>query len=157
MLQVTAVFVAPVKLAVNWRVCPTPSVTVAGLTVRLTDERVMTAIPDFVGSPTLVAVTITDCGFASAPPAAVKRPDASIVPALDGFTDQVTLVLASPVTVAVNCWVPTCPRVTAKGETLMITGGGVKVTVAVANLVESPTLVAVTVTDCCVVTTAGAE
>jgi hypothetical protein len=60
--------------------------------------------------------------------------------------DQVTAVLELPVTVAVNCCVP---PVNSEADVGLIvtatTGGGVTVTVAVANLLESATLVARTV------------
>ena len=87
----------------------------------------------------------------------MKKPVESIVPAVTGFKDHVTAVLERPLTDAVNCCVPIVPSVTASGETLITTGGGVKLTVAVPVLVPSATLVAVTVTVCKVVTVAGAE
>lgn len=156
MLQVTAVFVAPLTLAANCCVCPTPSVTVPGVMLTATEDRVKMAIPDLLLSATLVAVTTTVWGLLSAPPAAVNKPLALMLPALVGLIDHVTLVLAMPVTVAVNCCVPTWPNVTANGETVIVTGGGVKVNVAVPDFVLSPTLVAVIVTVCCVLTLAGA-
>jgi hypothetical protein len=61
------------------------------------------------------------------------------------FTDQVTVVVLLPVTVAVNCCVWPTPTVTAEGETE--TWICVKVTVAVAVFELSATLVAVMVTD----------
>ena len=58
---------------------------------------------------------------------------------------QVTAELVLGVTVAVNCWLAPGCRVTVKGE--MVTAmGGVMVTCALADLVASATLVAVTVT-----------
>ena len=65
-----------------------------------------------------------------------------------GEMDQVTAVLAEPVTVVENC----CAgedgvRVTLAGATETVTGG-TRVTVAVAVLVESAVLVAVMVTVC---------
>ena len=62
------------------------------------------------------------------------------------------LVLA---TVAVNCWVWETPREDVGGETETVTGG-TRLTVALADLVESAELVAVTVTDCAAVIDAGA-
>ena len=56
------------------------------------------------------------------------------------------LVLLVPVTDAVNCWVCEADRLTEAG--LMVTAtGGIRVTIALADLVESATLVAVIVTD----------
>lgn len=75
------------------------------------------------------------------------------MPTPAGLIDHVTVVLASPVTVAVNCRVPPCVNVAVVGE---IRTGGLSVTVAVADLVVSATLVALTVTVCCADTVAGA-
>jgi hypothetical protein len=68
---------------------------------------------------------------------------------------QVTAVLLSPVTAAVNCCV--CPpvRLIVDGETVTDTGG-LNVTVAVPALDGSAALVAVTVTGVWAVTVAGA-
>src|SRR6202171_3092898 len=57
---------------------------------------------------------------------------------------HVTARLLPPVTVAVNCWVWETVRVAAAGET--VTATGLSVTVALADLLVSATLVAVTVT-----------
>lgn len=72
-------------------------------------------LPDFVGSWTLVAVTVTPLGLGTVagavycPPTIV--PDA-LFPPLTPFTDQVTMVLNDPVpvTCAVNDWL--CPVMT---------------------------------------------
>ena len=67
-----------------------------------------------------------------------------------------TAVLPDPLTVA---WIVVdCPPVSEAevGETVIDTGGGVNETTALALLVLSAALVAVTVTDCAVVTDAGA-
>jgi hypothetical protein len=76
-------------------------------------------------------------------PGAVYRPPLEIVPPL---ADQLTAVLELPVTVAVNCCeAPSC-KDTELGATDTATGGAeVTVTVAVADLLLSATLVAVTV------------
>ena len=78
-----------------------------------------------------------------------------MLPALLGVIDQLTAVLLAPVTVALNCWL--CPdvSVTEGGftDTVIV---GISVTVAVADLFESATLVAVTVTNCWLEILAGA-
>jgi hypothetical protein len=69
----------------------------------------------------------------------------------------VTAALLAPVTVAVNCRV--CPALNVAVAGLMLTatgGGGVKLTVALAERPGSATEVAVTVTDCCWDTDGGA-
>lgn len=70
-------------------------------------------------------------------------PAADIVPPL---ADQVTAVLLLPVTAATNCWLAPVLTVAVPGlidtET---TGAAVTVTLAVADLVESAALVALTV------------
>ena len=62
-----------------------------------------------------------------------------------GLSDQVTAVFGVPATAAVNVWVCEGVRVTLPGVTATLTGG-VSEMVAEAVLVESATLVAVTVT-----------
>jgi hypothetical protein len=62
-----------------------------------------------------------------------------------GFIDQVTPVLLEPVTVGVNVWGCDGCRETEDGVNETVTGG-FRVTVAVADLVESATLVPFTVT-----------
>jgi len=65
------------------------------------------------------------------------------VPAL---ADQVTTVLVVPVTVSVNCCAPPEATVAEVGEMVTATvSGGVMVMEAVADLVESATLVTLTV------------
>ena len=70
--------------------------------------------------------------------------------------DQVTAVFVLPVTVAVICRVCDAPIVALEGLTVMLTGGGVNCTVALADFVGSATLVAVIVTVCAAVIVAGA-
>ena len=72
-----------------------------------------------------------------------------------GLSVQVTALLEAPPTVAVYCWVWATARVADSGVNEIVTGG-VRVTVAVADLVGSATLVAFTVTVCAVATLAGA-
>jgi hypothetical protein len=62
-----------------------------------------------------------------------------------GLSDQVTAVLELFDTVAVKAWVCDGVRVTLPGDTATLTAG-VSEIVAVADLVESAALVAVTVT-----------
>jgi hypothetical protein len=98
-----------------------------------------------LGSTTLVAVTVTDCVLVT-DAGAVYRPVDVRLPTL-GFSVHVTAVLLVPVTVAKNCCA--CP-----GATWLLPGlteiviGGLRVTLAVACLVESAALVAVMVTSC---------
>jgi hypothetical protein len=76
---------------------------------------------------------------------------------MGGESDQVTPVLLAFVTVAVNCCVWPCRRLTDLG--LMVTetaGVAPKVTTALADRVPSAIVVAVTVMVCCVVIVAGA-
>jgi hypothetical protein len=62
-----------------------------------------------------------------------------------GLSDQVTAVLDELATAAVKAWVCDWPRVTVAGVSETLTGGASD-TLALADLVESATLVAVTVT-----------
>ncbi len=54
----TPVFVVPVTLAVNCCEAPATSETELGLTLTATTETVTAAVADFVGSATLVALTV---------------------------------------------------------------------------------------------------
>ena len=62
-----------------------------------------------------------------------------------GLSDQVTAVLELFDTVAAKAWVCDWPRVTVPGVSETLTGGASD-TLALTDLVESATLVAVTVT-----------
>jgi hypothetical protein len=79
-----------------------------------------------------------------------------VLPPETPFTDQVTLVLADPVTVGVKGWVAETCTEALVGETDTDTAAGVIVTVAEALLVESAALVAVMVTVAGEGTLAGA-
>jgi hypothetical protein len=103
-------------------------------------------------SATLVAVTVT-AWVVLTNVGAVYNPPAVIVPT-DGLILQLTPVLLLPVTVAVNCCV--CEANSAGVAGLTVTATGAKVTVAVAHLLLSAALVAVTVTAWIVATDAGA-
>jgi hypothetical protein len=67
------------------------------------------------------------------------------LPPLTLSTDQVTVVLLDPCTVALNCWVVPAVRVADMGEIKTVTAPAVTVTVALALFVVSAMLVAVTV------------
>ena len=107
--------------------------------------RVTVAVPVFVLSATLVAVTVTLCAEAT-DAGALYKPVGEIDPTPEGVMDQVTAVLLLFVTVAANCWVWESNRLLVAGVTLTATG--FNVTVAEADLVGSVTLVAITLTVC---------
>ena len=71
-----------------------------------------------------------------------------------GLSDHVTAVLELPVTVAVNCWVCETVREDVAGVSETVTGE--RLTVALADLVASAVLVAVTVTFWALAIEAGA-
>ena len=81
-------------------------------------------------------------------------PAAEMLPTA-GLSDQVTVVFELFATLAVNAWVCDGVRVTLPGVNATLTGGASD-TLALAVLVESATLVAVTVTVCALVIDAGA-
>jgi hypothetical protein len=116
---------------------------------------VIVAVLVFVLSATLLAVIVRVCCVAILL-GAVYSPPAVRLPIPVGLTLHVTLVFADPVTVALNCCDPLAFKDTAAGITVTDTGGGFNVIVAAALLVLSPTLVAVTLTVCCVAMLAGA-
>jgi hypothetical protein len=72
-----------------------------------------------------------------------------------GLSDQVTAVFDVPATLAVNIWVCDGVRVTLPGVNATLTGGASD-TLALADLVELATLVAVTVMVCALAMEAGA-
>jgi hypothetical protein len=101
-------FNEPATVAENCCVWPTPRLTVPGDTVTVTGGVTVTfAVADWVGSCTLVAVTVTDRGLETeAGP--TYRPVFDTVPTVElppvaPFTDHVTAVFVVPVTAAVNC------------------------------------------------------
>jgi hypothetical protein len=63
-----------------------------------------------------------------------------------GLSDQVTALLLDPLTEALNVAAPPTPRFTEPGPTATTTG--ISDTVALASLLESAALVAITVTVC---------
>jgi len=72
---------------------------------------VMEAVPDLVGSATLVA--LTEAVVLTLTVGAVKSPEVETVPAL---ADQFTVVLVVPVTVSVNSCVPPDGTIAEAGE-----------------------------------------
>jgi hypothetical protein len=97
-----------------------------------------------VVSAALVAVTVTLVLLVTA--GAVNMP---LLETLPDVADHVTAVLLVPCTAALNCWVPPDVRAVLPGETTTLTAvdtEGLTVTIALAFLVVSAVLVAVTVT-----------
>ena len=72
-----------------------------------------------------------------------------------GLTDQVTAVFDGPLTVAVNCWVWDAVRDAVNGVRETVAGGA-RPMLALADLVGSAALVALTVTFCALEIEAGA-
>jgi len=80
------------------------------------------ALDDLEESATLVAVMVTDCAELITD-GAVYNPFDKLP--IEGFIDQVTEVLALPLTVAVNCLLCDAVRVAVEGLTpTLILGGG---------------------------------
>jgi formate-dependent phosphoribosylglycinamide formyltransferase (GAR transformylase) len=109
---------------------------------------VTVAVSDLLESACAVAVIVT--GEFGTRAGAVYSPLAPMLPQLRPaqaapVTVQMTVPLALPVTVAVNCLTAPGARITDFGETATVTRA-VSVTVAEADLVESACEVAVTVT-----------
>jgi hypothetical protein len=119
---------------------------------------VIVALADLLLSAALVAVTVTDCVLVTVA-GALYRPLDEMLPTA-GEIDQFTAVLVVLVTAALNCCVAPCARLADNGLTEMATGfvttGGVKETVADADVAGLALLVAVTVTFCAAVRLAGA-
>ena len=149
--HVTAVFEVPLTKGVKVAVWPPVSDALPGETLRLADVSLMLAVAVLVESTTLAAVSVTVCELLIEA-GAVYTPF-TIVPAA-GFKDQVTAVLLVPVTVAAKVADPPSPSDTEAGPT--VTPTGCNDTMALADLVESATLVAVTVTACWLAIIAGA-
>ena len=96
----TAVLLVPVTVAVNCWLPPASRFAADGITETPTGINVRLALPDFAGSATLVAVTVTVCWLATRF-GAVYSPLVDIVPTV-GLIDQVTAVLGVPKTEAEN-------------------------------------------------------
>jgi len=112
---------------------------------------VTVAVPDFVGSATDVAVTVTNDGLGGVA-GAVYKPPVVILPQ-DGppqpnpVTLQVTPVLVDPVTVALNCCCAPVLSSTLPGDTLTLTTeGAITVTVVEPEIAWFDSDVALTLT-----------
>ena len=152
--QVTAVLDELATVAVNACVCDGVRVTVPGVNATLTGGASDTlALAVLVESATLVAVTVTVCAL-EMEAGAVKTPAAEMLPTA-GLSDQVTAVFEVFATVAVNACVCDGVRMTLPGVNATLTGGASD-TLALADLVEFATLVAVTVMVCALEMEAGA-
>jgi hypothetical protein len=115
--------------------------------------RVSVARPNLVVLAAEVALIVTVC-CAARDGGAVYNPVEEIFPTA-GLNVHVTAVLLVPVTVAVNCCVPPATIDAVNGLTVTDTAG-VRVTVALADLLPSAADVAFTVTLVWAVTDAGA-
>src|SRR5271156_1451059 len=106
-LQVTPVLLVPVTVAVNCRWSSVTTCTFVGEILTATGGTTVTAaLADLLLSPAEVAVTVSVAGLGTAL-GAVYRPAEVIVPQAepehpDPLTLQMTAVLLSPVTVALN-------------------------------------------------------
>ena len=154
--HVTAVFEVPVTVSVKVVLWPPSIDTVPGDKLRLTGEggvavRVTMAIAVLVGSATLDAIIVTVCRMETVA-GAVYTPFTMVPTA--GLSDQVTAVLPVPVTEALNVAAAPAPSDAEAGP--IDTATGVRDTVAIAVLVVSAALVAVTVTVCWLAIIAGA-
>jgi hypothetical protein len=155
--HVTAVFEFPLTVAVKVVLWPPWIEAVLGDKLRLTVEggvavRVTMAVAVLVGSATLDAVIVTVFRLETVA-GAVYTP-LTMVP-IAGLSDQVTPVLLLPVTEALNVAAAPAPSDTEAGP--IVTATGVRATVALAVLVVSAALVAVTVTVSCFATIVGAR
>jgi hypothetical protein len=152
----TAVFEFPFMVAVKVALWPPWSDAVLGDKPRLTVKgnvavRVTAAVAVLVGSATLDAVIVTVWRLEMVA-GAVYTPFTMVPTA--GLSDQVTAVLLFPVTEALKVADAATPSDTDAGP--IVTATGVRATVALAVLVESAALVAVTVTVCLLAIVAGA-
>jgi hypothetical protein len=154
--HVTPLFEFPTTFAVKVALWPPWSDASAGDTLRVTADggvaiRVTAAVAILVGSATLDAVIVTVCPLEMVA-GAVYTPFTMVPTA--GLSDQVTAVLPVPVTEALNVAAAPAPSDAEAGP--IVTATGVSDTVALAVLVESAALVAVTVTVWSFATIAGA-
>jgi hypothetical protein len=138
-VHVTALLVVPVTVAVNCCVVPAFTVGAEGemVTETMGTATVMFAVADLAVSCTLVAVTVAEPMVWPA----VNRPVCVIVPLV---ALHVTALLEALATVAVNCWVAPGATLAVVGDTVTVSTGTAMVTAAVADLVLSCWLVAVT-------------
>jgi hypothetical protein len=146
----------PLTVAVKVALWPPWSDALRGDKPTLTAEvgvavRVTVAVAVLVGSATLDAVTVTVCWLGMVA-GAVYTPFTMVPTA--GLSDQVTAVLLVPVTEALKVADAAAPSETEAGP--IVTATGVRDTVALAVLLVSAALVAVTVTVCWLAIIAGA-
>jgi hypothetical protein len=149
-LQPTAEFAVPVTLAVNSWVPMVGTAALVGLIlIRTTRAAIIATLAeaDFVGSATLVAVTVATAGEGTFAGGAYS-PLAEIVPHAGPsqptpVTVQVTAVFDVPVTFPRNCWALPTVIVALFGLTVIATGVAVTVRVA-ALLVALPRLLLTT-------------
>jgi len=149
-----------VTVAVNSRVVPFCTLTVAGLTVTLVTVgeppplvTVTVAVPDLLVSTVEVALTVKV--VAVSPAATVRFPSVILVPVMPPVTVHVTVCagLLVPVTVAENACVPPFCTLAVEGLTVTLVTVGepppppVTVTAAVPDLLVSTVEVALTVSD----------
>jgi hypothetical protein len=154
--QVTPVLEFPLTVAVKLALWPPSSAAVLGDKLRLTAagcvaSRVTAAVAVLVGSATLEAVSVTVRRLETVA-GAVYTPFMMVPTA--GLSDQATAVLPVPVTEALNVAEAPAPSDAETGP--IVTATGISNTVALAVLVVSAALVAVTVTVWCLATIAGA-
>jgi len=159
MVQVTARLSLPVTLADINNVLPAFTLAVPGVTVTpIAGFTVTTALPLFVPSTTLVAVTVTSVDAPTAS-GAVYNPVAESEPT-DGLIVHTTPAFEVPLTDALSCTPPPADTVAVDGVTATPTKAvcvdGLIFKVETALFVESKTLLAVTVTTVCAPTLAGA-
>jgi hypothetical protein len=152
----TAVSEVPLTVAVKLVLCPPSSAAFLGDKLRLTDGgavavKVTTAVAVLVGSATLDAVSATLSRLDTVE-GAVYTPFAMVPTA--GLSDHVTAVLPVPVTEALKVADAPAPSDAEAGP--IVTATGVRDTVALAVLLVSAALVAVTVTICWFAIIAGA-
>jgi len=119
------VFVDPVTVGVNCLDSFTANVHVGGATDTITPGITVTvAVPNFVGSATLVARTVTVAGLGTDDGAMYSPPIIVIVPFDEGpSTDHVTPMFVDPVTLAVNSQGMFTATVADRGDTVTVTTG----------------------------------
>jgi hypothetical protein len=119
-----------VTVAENVSDPPAVVVAVLGEIATAIEVTVTAALPDFVGSATLVATT----WYVPAAAGATYVPPASMIPPPLSCTDQLTRVSVVLVTLALKICVPPAGTVAVAGETETTIGGGTA-TVTVTDLV----------------------
>jgi len=159
-VQVTAVLLDPVTVALNCLVAPVETVAVAGATLTVTGAAAVTlrftgllTVPPRPLLTTVMGTLVPTCAAVAVPVAFKPVGEISVVASavVPKFTTELAAKLA-PFREIVNC-----PTGTEVGEVLhSCTAGCVTVIVIVPNFVASAVLVACTVTALFMGTTAGA-